>query len=73
MKTFARTRTLLTVATLVAVIASLSACDNMSRRDRDTAIGAGVGGAAGAVIGGSALSTVGGAAVGGIIGNQVGK
>lgn len=73
MKTFARTRTLLTVTTLVAVISSLSACDNMSRRDRDTAIGAGVGGAAGAVIGGSALSTVGGAAVGGIIGNQVGK
>ncbi|WP_321841719.1 glycine zipper 2TM domain-containing protein [Paraburkholderia bannensis] len=73
MKTFARTRTLLTVTTLVAVIGSLSACDNMSRRDRDTAIGAGVGGAAGAVIGGSALSTVGGAAVGGIIGNQVGK
>jgi osmotically inducible lipoprotein OsmB len=73
MKNFASTRTLFTVATLVAVIGSLSACDNMSRRDRDTAIGAGVGGAAGAVIGGSALSTVGGAAVGGIIGNQVGK
>ncbi|CAG9233876.1 osmotically-inducible lipoprotein OsmB [Paraburkholderia tropica] len=73
MNTFAHTRTLLTAAALVAVIGSLSACDNMSRRDRDTAIGAGVGGAAGAVIGGSALSTVGGAAVGGIIGNQVGK
>jgi osmotically inducible lipoprotein OsmB len=73
MKTLARTRTLLTVTTLVAVIGSLSACDNMSRRDRDTAIGAGVGGVAGAAIGGSALSTVGGAAVGGIIGNQVGK
>ena len=73
MKTLARARTLVTVTTLVAVIGSLSACDDMSRRGRDTAIGAGVGGVAGAVVGGSALSTVGGAAVGGIIGNQVGK
>ncbi|QNB11086.1 glycine zipper 2TM domain-containing protein [Paraburkholderia tropica] len=73
MNALVRPRILLTTATLVAVLGSLTACDNMSRRDRDTAIGAGVGGAAGAVIGGSALSTVGGAAVGGIIGNQVGK
>ncbi|WP_322043199.1 glycine zipper 2TM domain-containing protein [Paraburkholderia sp. J67] len=73
MKSLAHARTLLIATTLVATIGSLTACDNMSRRDRDTAIGAGVGGAAGAVIGGSALSTVGGAAVGGIIGNQVGK
>jgi osmotically inducible lipoprotein OsmB len=62
-----------TLAAVVALVASLSACDGMSPRTRDTAIGAGVGGAAGAVVGGSALSTVGGAAVGGIIGNQVGK
>jgi osmotically inducible lipoprotein OsmB len=61
------------IAALVTVVASLSACDGMSPRTRDTAIGAGVGGAAGAVIGGSALSTLGGAAVGGVIGNQVGK
>ncbi|CAG9267039.1 osmotically-inducible lipoprotein OsmB [Paraburkholderia unamae] len=73
MKTFKRTRTLLTVTTLVAVLGSLSACDNMSRRDRDTVIGAGVGGVAGAAIGGNALSTLGGAAVGGVVGNQVGK
>jgi osmotically inducible lipoprotein OsmB len=62
-----------TLAAVVALVASLSACDGMSPRTRDTAVGAGLGGAAGAVVGGSALSTVGGAAVGGIIGNQVGK
>jgi osmotically inducible lipoprotein OsmB len=62
-----------TLAAIVAIVASLSACDGMSPRTRDTAIGAGVGGAAGAAIGGSALSTLGGAAVGGVIGNQVGK
>jgi osmotically inducible lipoprotein OsmB len=44
----------------------------MSKRDRNTAIGAGIGGVAGAVLtGGSALGTVGGAAVGGVIGHQI--
>ena len=62
-----------TLATIVALVASLSACDGMTTRQRDTAIGAGVGGAAGAAIGGNALSTIGGAAAGGIIGNEVGK
>ena len=52
----------------------LLGCSGMSTREKDTAIGAGVGAAAGAVLtGGSAVGTVGGAAVGGIIGNQVGK
>jgi osmotically inducible lipoprotein OsmB len=37
-----------TLAALVAIVASLSACDGMSRQGRDTAIGAGLGGAAGA-------------------------
>lgn len=60
-------------AIVAALLASLAACDSMTRRQRDTAIGAGVGGVAGAAIGGNALSTLGGAAVGGIIGNQVGK
>jgi osmotically inducible lipoprotein OsmB len=46
----------------------------MSRQDRDTAIGAGVGAVGGAALtGGSALGTVGGAAVGGVIGHEVGK
>jgi osmotically inducible lipoprotein OsmB len=52
----------------------LSGCSDMSRRDKDTAIGAGAGALGGAVLsGGSAAGTVGGAAVGGVIGNQVGK
>ncbi|NML29744.1 glycine zipper 2TM domain-containing protein [Paraburkholderia antibiotica] len=70
MKTIRHIGTLAAIATLIV---SLSACDGMTRRQRDTAIGAGVGGAAGAAIGGNALSTLGGAAAGGIIGNQVGK
>ena len=59
---------------VVAVLSGLGGCSGMSTRDRDTAIGAGVGAVAGAVLtGGSAVGTVGGAAVGGVIGNQVGK
>jgi osmotically inducible lipoprotein OsmB len=53
--------------------AGLSGCGGMSRDTRDTAVGAGLGGAAGAAIGGTGLSTVGGAAAGGIIGHEVGK
>jgi osmotically inducible lipoprotein OsmB len=60
-------------ALIATLLGSLSACDQMSTRQRDTAVGAGVGGVAGAALGGSALSTVGGAAAGGLIGNQVGK
>jgi osmotically inducible lipoprotein OsmB len=46
----------------------------MSQRDRNTAVGAGVGAVGGAVLtGGSGIGTVGGAAVGGVIGNQIGK
>ncbi len=63
-----------TTTAALALIASLGACSGMSTRDRDTAVGAGIGGVAGAVLtGGSAVGTVGGAAVGGVIGNQVGK
>jgi len=63
---------LITVATVLLI--NLSGCSGMSTRDKNTAIGAGVGAAAGAVLtGGSAVGTVGGAAVGGIIGNQIGK
>lgn len=49
-------------------------CANMSERDKNTAIGAGVGAVGGAVLtGGSSVGTVGGAVVGGVIGNQIGK
>lgn len=57
-----------------AVVLGLGGCAGMSTQDKNTAIGAGVGGVAGAVLtGGSAVGTVGGAAVGGYIGNQVDK
>jgi|WetSurMetagenome_2_1015567.scaffolds.fasta_scaffold1223329_1 osmotically inducible lipoprotein OsmB len=65
----------LTLTILVAtLVVGLSGCSSMSKRDKSTAIGAGVGAVTGAVLtGGSAWGTVGGAAVGGVIGNQVGK
>jgi osmotically inducible lipoprotein OsmB len=57
-----------------AVLLGLVGCGDMSVRDRDTMIGAGVGAVGGSVLtGGSAVGTIGGAAVGGVIGNQVGK
>lgn len=61
-------------AMTLLLVLGLSACDGMSRRGTDTAVGAGIGAVGGAVLtNGSALGTVGGAAVGGIIGNQAGK
>ena len=61
-------------AAVVAMLVGLIGCADMSRRDRNTAIGAGAGAVGGAVLtGGSAVGTVGGAAVGGIIGHEVGK
>ncbi|AMP10428.1 glycine zipper 2TM domain protein [Collimonas arenae] len=71
MKTMQR---FLTGSAVVMLMFGLSACDGMSRRGQDTAVGAGIGAVGGAVLtGGSALGTVGGAAVGGVIGNQAGK
>jgi osmotically inducible lipoprotein OsmB len=61
-------------AAAAVMLLGVVGCENMSTRDRDTAIGAGVGAVGGAVLtGGSAVGTIGGAAVGGVIGNQVGK
>ena len=61
-------------AVAVAVLLGLGGCGGMSQRDKSTAIGAGVGGAAGYVLtDGDAVGTIGGAAVGGLIGNQIGK
>ena len=61
-------------AVAAAVLLGLVGCAGMSTRDKDTAIGAGVGAVGGAVLtGGSVLGTVGGAAVGGLIGNQIEK
>ena len=56
------------------LILSLSGCSNLTTRDKNTIIGAGVGAVAGAVLtGGSGIGTAGGAAIGGFIGHQVGK
>ena len=61
-----------TVVLAVTLAMSLSACSNWSKRDRNTAIGAGAGAIGGSVLtNGSGLGTIGGAAVGGIIGHQI--
>ncbi len=62
------------IAVLSVSALSLAACGGMSTRQKDTAIGAGVGAVAGSVLtGGSGVGTIGGAVVGGVIGNEVGK
>lgn len=61
-------------AAAVAVAIATAACGGMSTRDRNTLIGAGVGGVAGSALSnGSGVGTVGGAAVGGYIGNQINR
>jgi len=65
-------RLMMTIAMASIAASSLGACSGMSQRDKNTATGAAIGGAAGAVLtGGSPAGTVGGAAVGGVIGNQI--
>jgi osmotically inducible lipoprotein OsmB len=60
----------LVISTLL--IGVLTACSGMSTKQKNAAVGAGIGGVAGAVLtGGSALGTVGGAAIGGVIGHGV--
>ncbi len=57
---------------ILAFTVTISACGNMSQRDKNTATGAVIGGAAGAILtGGGTAGTVGGAAIGGVIGNKV--
>ena len=62
-------------AMLAAVIAGLlvqAGCADMSRKDKNTALGAGAGAVIGGILtGGSTGGVVGGAAVGGVIGNRV--
>lgn len=61
----------LTKALLVSLlIPGLMACANLSQRQKNAAIGAGVGAVGGAILtGGSTLGTLGGAAIGGVIGH----
>lgn len=61
-------------AITLTVLLGVVACDGMTTREKNTAIGAGVGAVGGSVLtGGSAAGTIGGAAVGGVIGNQIDK
>ena len=61
-------------AIAVVLVVGLGACAGMTKQEKGTAIGAGVGAVGGAVLtGGSALGTVGGAAVGGVVGHEVSK
>lgn len=60
------------ITAVMSLSVGLSACANMSTRDKNTAIGAGTGAVAGAVLtGGSTIGTVIGAGIGGAIGNNV--
>ena len=61
-------------AVVALALAGLAGCAGMSRQDKATAIGAGVGAVAGsALTGGSAVGTLGGAAVGGLVGHETSK
>jgi osmotically inducible lipoprotein OsmB len=61
----------LAVTTMVLVF-GFGGCAGMSRRDQNTAAGAGIGAVGGAVLtNGNPVGVLGGAAVGGVIGNQV--
>ena len=65
-------KTIIVTASLATAAMGLTGCADMSKQDRNTAIGAGAGAVVGgALTGGSAAGTIGGAAVGGVIGNQV--
>lgn len=64
---------LFSAAVIAAMLVGLAGCNGMSKREKNTAVGAGVGAVGGAILtGGSAVGTVGGAAVGGFIGHEVG-
>lgn len=58
-----------------AVLATLTfaGCAGMTRQERNTAIGAGVGAAGAAVLGAGTLGTLGGAAIGGVVGHEINK
>ena len=72
MKAVKRMR-VLNSAVIVVALLGLGACSGMTRQEKNTAIGAGVGAVGGAALtGGGALGTLGGAAVGGFIGHQIG-
>ena len=73
MNTSSSTRRIATTTVALALVTALAACGGMTQREKSTATGAVIGGAAGAVLGGGTAGTVGGAAVGAVIGNQIEK
>ncbi|HEK1103404.1 TPA: osmotically-inducible lipoprotein OsmB [Proteus mirabilis] len=63
-----------TMCVASVLLLSLAGCSSMTKRDRNTAIGAGAGAIGGAILtDGSPLGTIGGGVLGGVIGHQVGK
>lgn len=61
-------------AVATALLLGSTGCAEMSKQDKNTAIGAGAGAVGGAILtGGSTAGTVGGAVVGGVIGHEVDK
>lgn len=67
MTTMHRTKLLLAVICL----GGLTACSGMTARERSTAVGATLGGAAGAVLTGTPAGTAVGAAIGGTVGHEM--
>jgi osmotically inducible lipoprotein OsmB len=64
----------ITVGTVaVTMVIGLGGCSGMSRRDENTAVGAGIGAVGGALLTGSPVGAIGGAVVGGVIGHEVGR
>lgn len=56
---------------IIIMLVFLTGCSSMSTRDKNTAIGAGIGAVGGSVItGGSTAGALGGAAIGGLIGHE---
>jgi len=66
-------RRLAPFALVALMLPALQGCANLSQRQQNAAIGAGVGAIGGSILtGGSTLGTLGGAAIGGVIGHGSG-
>jgi osmotically inducible lipoprotein OsmB len=59
----------ITLSLMLTAIMATAGCADMTPKQRNTAIGAGVGGVAGAAVIGGPGATLGGAALGGVVGN----
>ena len=64
-------KTITSMIVITLLVGSVTGCSNWSKRDRHTALGAGIGAIGGNILtGGSTLGTFGGAAVGGVVRHQ---